>query len=160
MSINLFYSCSRSSLYLWYSYCSFWEFAVISFPSLVTKIASSAQDKNMLHQCNNISCFVLYSFSNNSSQSVYSLDSCWTLHCSQNKSKTTPKYPSQLLKADRFLCVSPIVLCVHQWPTTPSRIKLGNIYFHSERNFPDILQLIKPGTSTSMITSQITDILS
>lgn len=31
----------------------------------MTTVASSAQDKDMLHQYNNISCFVLYSFPNN-----------------------------------------------------------------------------------------------
>lgn len=47
-------------------------FIVISFQSLVTKIAFTAWDKDMLHQYNNISCFVLYSFSNNSSQCLLS----------------------------------------------------------------------------------------
>lgn len=107
--------------------------AVISFLSLVTRIASSAQDKSMLHQYNNISCFVLYSFSNNSSQSICPLGSCWTSSCFQEKKKykITPRCYSQVVEADNFLCVGKticlrIVFCVYHWPTTPSTRKLEN----------------------------------
>lgn len=89
----------------------------------------------MLHQYNHISCFVLCSFANNSSQSVCPLGSCWTSACFQRKSKMTPRCPSQVVKADRFLCVGKIisqriVLFVDQWLTITNQIKLGDTWSH------------------------------
>lgn len=89
----------------------------------------------MLHQYNNISCFVPCSFANNSSQSVCPLGSCWKTGCFQRKSKMTPRCPSQVVKADHFLCVGKIIsprilLCVGQCLTILSQIKLGDTWSH------------------------------
>lgn len=103
--------------------------------SLETRNNSSAQDKDMLHQCNNISCFVLCAFGNNSSQSVCPLGNCWTWGYFQRKSKRTQRCRFQVVKAVRFLCVSKIiplriVLCVDQWLTITDQIRWSQEISH------------------------------